>query len=147
MVAEVADGARGPAPQNVLFLSGDVHYSYLAEVERGHGGRILQAVCSPVRNPLPRFLRWFAVVMSYGLATPVGAAAARSVKVPDAPFEWHTVKGPWFDNNLALLQDGADGLRLTWHRGVVERGDERNPRLEEVASITVPADRDAELSV
>ena len=147
MVVEVADGARGTAPQNVLFLSGDVHYSYLAEVERGHGGRILQAVCSPVRNPLPRFLRWFAVVMSYGLATPVGAAAARSVKVPDAPFEWHTVKGPWFDNNLALLQDGTDGLRLTWHRGVVERGDERNPRLEEVASITVPADRDAELSL
>lgn len=147
MVAELADGARGPAPQNVLFLSGDVHYSYLAEVERGHGGRILQAVCSPVRNPLPRFLRWFAVVMSYGVATPIGAAAARSAKVPDAPFEWHTVKGPWFDNNLALLQDGPDGLRLTWHTGVVERGDEQHPRLEEVASITVPADRDAELSV
>ncbi|MFE5672856.1 alkaline phosphatase D family protein [Agromyces sp. NPDC056523] len=147
MVSELADGARGPAPQNVLFLSGDVHYSYLAEVERGHGGRILQAVCSPVRNPLPRFLRWFAVVMSYGVATPVGAAAARSVKVPDAPFEWHTVKGPWFDNNLALLRDGPDGLLLTWNTGVVDHGDERHPRLKEVASITVPADRDVELSV
>ena len=147
MVSELADGLRGPAPQNVLFLSGDVHYSYLAEVERGHGGRILQAVCSPVRNPLPRFLRWFAVVMSYGVATPIGAAAARSAKVPDAPFEWHTVKGPWFDNNLALLEDATDGLRLTWHTGVVDGGDEAHPRLQEVSSITVPADRDAELSV
>ncbi|MBM7503402.1 alkaline phosphatase D family protein [Agromyces aurantiacus] len=146
MIAELADGARGPAPQNVLFLSGDVHYSYLAEVERDRGGRILQAVCSPVRNPLPRFLRWFAVVMSYGVATPVGAAAARSVKVPDAPFEWHTVKGPWFDNNLALLHDAPDGLRLTWHTGVVEHGDELHPKLERVAAITVPADRDVELS-
>ncbi|WP_136707977.1 alkaline phosphatase D family protein [Agromyces sp. H66] len=139
MVTEVADGERGPAPQSVTFLSGDVHYSYLAEVERDGGGRILQSVCSPVRNPLPRFLRWFAVVMSYGAATPVGAAAARSVKVPDAPFRWHTVKGPWFDNNLALLQDGPDGLKLTWHTGKVDDGDERHPRLEEVASVTVPA--------
>ena len=56
------------------------------------------------------------------------------------------MKGPWFDNNLALLQDGPDGLRLTWHTGVVEHGDERHPRLEEVAAITVPADRSVELS-
>ncbi|MDF2573942.1 MAG: glycoside hydrolase, partial [Agromyces sp.] len=139
MVTELADGERGPAPQTVTFLSGDVHYSYLAEVEREGGGRILQTVCSPVRNPLPRFLRWFAVVMSYGAATPVGAWAARSVKVPDAPFRWHTVKGPWFDNNLALLQDGPDGLHLTWHTGKVEGDDERHPKLEEVASVTVPA--------
>lgn len=139
MVTEVADGERGPAPQTVTFLSGDVHFSYLAEVEREGGSRILQTVCSPVRNPLPRFLRWFAVVMSYGAATPVGAWAARSVKVPDAPFRWHTVKGPWFDNNLALLQEGADGLHLTWHTGKVDDGDELHPRLEEVASVTVPA--------
>jgi hypothetical protein len=61
------------------------------------------------------------------------------VKVPDAPFRWHTVKGPWFDNNLALLQDGPDGLHLTWHTGKVEGDDERHPKLEEVASVTVPA--------
>ena len=146
IATEVADGERGPSPQTVTFLSGDVHFSYLAEVERGDGSRILQSVCSPVRNPLPRFLRWFAVAMSYGVATPLGAAAARSVKVPDPPFRWKTVKGPWFDNNLALLQDGSDGLTMTWHTGVVDRGDELHPRLEEVASITVPAARDAGIS-
>ena len=142
IATEVADGERGPAPQTVTFLSGDVHYSFLAEVERESGGRILQAVCSPVRNPLPRLLRWFAVVMSYGVATPIGAVAARSVHVPDPPFRWHTVKGPWFDNNLALLEDGPDGLTMTWHTGVVDRGDEAHPRLEDVASVTVPARRE-----
>jgi PhoD-like phosphatase len=146
IATEVADGERGPSPETVTFLSGDVHFSYLAEVERGDGSRILQSVCSPVRNPLPRFLRWFAVAMSYGVATPLGAAAARSVKVPDPPFRWKTVKGPWFDNNLALLQDGSDGLTMTWHTGVVHRGDELHPRLEEVATITVPAARDAGIS-
>ena len=145
MVTELADGERGPSPQTVTFLSGDVHYSYLAEVDRDDGSRIVQSVCSPVRNPLPRFLRWFAVVMSYGVATPVGAAAARSVKVPDPPFHWSTIKGPWFDNNLALLQDGPDGLTMTWHTGKVEHGDELHPRLEEVASVTVQARKAADL--
>jgi hypothetical protein len=56
------------------------------------------------------------------------------------------VKGPWFDNNLALLRDGPDGLRMTWHRGVVEDGDELHPRLEQVASITVPAMRQSTVS-
>jgi hypothetical protein len=144
MVTDLADGRRGPAPQTVTFLSGDVHYSYLAEVDRegdGDGGRIVQAVCSPVRNPLPRLLRWFAVVMSYGVAAPLGALAARSAKVPDAPFTWRTVKGPWFDNNLALLRDAPDGLAMSWHTGVVHDGDERMPRLELVESLLVPADR------
>ena len=145
IATELADGERGPSPQTVTFLSGDVHYSFLAEVERESGSRILQAVCSPMRNPLPRLLRWFAVVMSYGVATPIGAVAARSVHVPDPPFRWQTVKGPWFDNNLALLEDGPDGLTMTWHTGVVEHGDEAHPRLEEVASVTVPSRREAAL--
>ncbi|QKJ18034.1 alkaline phosphatase D family protein [Microbacterium hominis] len=146
IATELADGERGPAPQTVTFLSGDVHYSYLAEVERDSGSRIVQAVCSPMRNPLPRFLRWFSVVMSYGAATPLGAAAAHSAKVPDPPFRWRTVKGPWFDNNVALLQEEPEGLTMTWHTGVVEHGDELHPRLEEVASITVPAKRDTPVS-
>lgn len=141
MVTELADGRRGPAPETVTFLSGDVHYSYLAEVERDGGSRIVQAVCSPVRNPLPRLLRWFAVVMSYGVAAPAGAIAAHSAKVPDPPFRWHTVKGPWFDNNLAVLHDEPQGLAMKWHRGVVRDGDERTPRLEEVASLVVEAER------
>ena len=145
IATEVADGERGRSPETVTFLSGDVHYSYVAEVERTTGARIVQAVCSPVRNPLPRFLRWFAVVMSYGVATPVGAAAARSAKVPDPPFRWHTVEGPWFDNNIALLEDADDGLTITWRSGSVDHGDELHPRLEDVASVIVPAMREAEL--
>lgn len=133
VLADIADGRRGTAPDTVVVLSGDVHFSYIAEVERSGGSRILQAVCSPVRNPLPIAMRWFSVVMSYGLARPVGAAVARSAKVPDPPFEWSTIKGPWFDNNLSVLQDSPSGLELTWHKGVVEKGDERHPQMDEVS--------------
>lgn len=137
MAEDVADGGRGPAPDSVTFLSGDVHFSYVSEVERTAGSRIIQAVCSPIRNPLPRVMRSFGAVMSYGLATPIGALAARSAKVPDPPFRWSGIKGPWFDNNLACLEVAPEGLKLWWQRGVVEGGDNLNPRLERVAEITV----------
>ena len=137
MAKEVADGGRGPAPDSVTFLSGDVHFSYVSEVERTAGSRIIQAVCSPIRNPLPRLMRSFGAVMSYGLATPIGALAARSAKVPDPPFRWSGIKGPWFDNNLACLEVVPEGLKLWWQRGVVEGGDNLNPRLERVAELTV----------
>jgi hypothetical protein len=137
MAVEVADGKRGPSPETVTFLSGDVHYSYVTEVDRSSGSRILQAVCSPIRNPLPRLLRSFGAVMSYGLAAPIGALVARSARVPDPPFHWSRVKGPWFDNNLASLEVSTEGLNLWWQTGVVEDGDHLHPRLERVASLTV----------
>ena len=145
MALEVAYGERGPAPETVTFLSGDVHHSYVSEVREvpgrpGRRSRIVQAVCSPIRNPLPRSMRFATAFLSYGLAGPVGAVAARSTRVPDPPFRWGLVEGPWFDNNLALLEDrGDDGLTLSWHTGVVEDGDHQHPRLDEVAAVTLSA--------
>ena len=137
MAAGVADGNRGTSPETVTFLSGDVHFSYVAEVERSSGSRIIQAVCSPIRNPLPRLMRYFGAVMAYGLASPVGALVARSARVPNPPFRWKRVAGPWFTNNLATLEVVPEGLKLWWQTGVVEDGDELHPRLETVASLTV----------
>ncbi|BCW71017.1 alkaline phosphatase D family protein [Arthrobacter sp. NicSoilB8] len=137
MVTDVADGKRGQAPETITFLSGDVHYSYVAEVERTSGSRVVQAVCSPIRNPLPRLMRSFAAIMSYGLATPVGALVARSAKVPDPPFHWSGIDGPWFQNNLAYLEVAPEGLKLWWQTGVLDDGDNLHPRLERVAALTV----------
>src|SRR5699024_4726426 len=66
LVLAVARGERGAAPVTVTFLSGDVHHSYVAEVDdpaaRAVRSRIVQAVCSPIRNPMPRGVR---VLMSH----------------------------------------------------------------------------------
>jgi hypothetical protein len=137
LATEVADGKRGDAPETVMFLSGDVHFSYVAEVQRTTGSRIIQAVCSPIRNPLPRLMRFVTAISSYGLAASVGALAARSAKVPDPPYKWAGIKGPWFDNNLACLEVTAEGMNLWWQKGVVEGGDHLHPRLERVASLTI----------
>jgi hypothetical protein len=140
MATEVADGRRGRAPQTVTFLSGDVHHSYVSEVERpGWAGssRIVQAVCSPIRNPLPIKMRFATAALAYAVAGPVGKLVARSAKVPDAPFGWHNLIGPWFDNNIALLEDRDDGLFLAWYTGVVDGDDHTNPRLETINEILI----------
>jgi hypothetical protein len=146
MTAEVADGQRGSAPETVMFLSGDVHFSYVSEVQRAAGSRIVQAVCSPIRNPLPRLMRYVTGLLSYGISASLGALAARSAKVPDPPYRWRGIKGPWFDNNLACLEVVPEGVKLWWQKGVVEGGDQLHPRLEQVASLTVtprPAEQPA----
>jgi hypothetical protein len=143
MVVEVADGKRGAPPRTVTFLSGDVHHSYLAEVDReapAGTSRILQAVCSPIRNPLKRRVRFATAALSYAVAGPIGRTLSRSAKVPNAPFSWHNLAGPWFDNSIAVLEDGKEGLSIRWHVGVVDGGDHAHPRLKTIADELIDLD-------
>ncbi|MDD9206418.1 alkaline phosphatase D family protein, partial [Georgenia sp. 10Sc9-8] len=134
MVDEVATGRRGSAPSAVLFLSGDVHHSYITEADRPSGSRVLQLVCSPFRNPLPRAMRVVAAVLSKA-AEPVGAALSRAAGLPAPPWSWDTVAGPWFDNNVAVLEiDGAE-LRAVWLGGRLRGGADQRPELEVVADL------------
>ncbi len=146
MTLEVARGERGRAPRTVTFLSGDVHHSYVSEAvptgEEARGSaplqsRIIQAVCSPIRNPLPRRWRFGTAVASYGVAGPLGHVVARSAKVPEAPLRWSLVRGPWFDNNLATLEVTEPGLRMWWATGRVDGDDHLHPRLTTVSEVTV----------
>jgi len=146
MTLEVARGERGRAPKTITFLSGDVHHSYVSEARpsrrqaRGKPraqSRIIQAVCSPIRNPMPRRLRFLVAVLAYGVAGPIGHVVARSAKVPGAPLRWRLLEGPWFDNNLATLEVTDDGLRMWWATGKVENGEHESPRLAKVAELTV----------
>jgi hypothetical protein len=157
MTVEVAVGKRGRPPRTVTFLSGDVHHSYVSEAvvrQRGRAGdhsvdaavdadghqvsRILQAVCSPMRNPLPRRMRFATAALSYGLAGPLGHLVSRSAHVPAPALRWGLVCGPWFDNTLATLEITDDGgLRMWWARGEVADGNVEQPRLGSVAQVAV----------
>ena len=116
-------------PRTVTFLSGDVHHSYISEVKRQGGSRIVQAVCSPIRNPLPRFFRFLTAVLAYGVAGPVGRLVSRTARVPRVPFHWKKLAGPWFDNAIATLEDRDEGLLLRWEKGVAD-GDPEASSLE-----------------
>lgn len=93
----------------VLIVSGDVHYSYLA---KANNGPVFQIVCSPIRNPLSRMLRWANVFTQFSVATLVGSLLRRLAGVPRPPFRWRITKGPWFQNALAMLTFPD---KVTWY--------------------------------
>ena len=141
LVMSVARGERGTAPGTITFLSGDVHHSYVAEVTGGdaHGARssIVQAVCSPIRNPMPRGIRMLVSQSAKGLVRPMRWLAARTKGVPPLRYPWQLTQGPWFDNNLAVAEVHDGHLTLRWVTGDVVDGDDDRPRLRVVSEVTV----------
>jgi hypothetical protein len=143
LIGEVASGKRGRPPASVTFLSGDVHNSYLAEVDQPPGAtRILQAVCSPIRNPLPAVVRGGQAFAAKKGGTGIGRALARSVRLPEPPLRWHIAKGPWFDNNLATLEAEERRLSVWWERGVLRSGDPEDPDMEVVSEFHLAPEPD-----
>jgi PhoD-like phosphatase len=115
LVDRISAGRHGDAPGTVVMLSGDVHHAYLAQAvfESGNGGRspVYQAVCSPFRNPLDSHERR---AIEIGMSRPaerVAHALARAAKVPEEKVTWTIEEGPWFDNQVAMLD--LDG-RTAW---------------------------------
>ena len=141
MLFEVARGERGRAPRTITFLSGDIHNSFLSEVNGGEEltSRIFQAVCSPIRNPLPRHVRALQAMIGKGLAFPLRAVVERtSVRTP--AFRWRTTHGPWFDNNLAVVEVTGDGLDFRWLTGEIRDGDLEHPHTRVVSDIRIEGD-------
>ncbi|QBI54792.1 DUF7800 domain-containing protein [Streptomonospora litoralis] len=120
-VLRVAAGERGAPPASILFLGGDVHFSYLAragaaDAERAPGGgtRIAQLVCSPTCNwmqPMLRRMTWLSV---RGVTGVVGALMARLAGVPRPKLRWRLEGGPWYDNSLASLVLDGRRAEVVW---------------------------------
>jgi hypothetical protein len=106
LLEDVAAGRRGSAPATITLLSGDVHHAYLAEAwfpEREVTSRVLQATCSPVRNPLDKRERR---ALRSAFTRPVSAFArrlARAAGVPASGMRWSFAQAPTFDNQIARL--------------------------------------------
>ncbi|WP_079312221.1 alkaline phosphatase D family protein [Microbispora sp. GKU 823] len=125
-VLDVASGGRGRPPATVLLLSGDVHYSYMASVRRRGGGRVHQIVCSPIRNPLSRTLRFANIVASFGLAGVLGGVLARAGGLPRPPLRWRISKGPWFPNMMTAIDLAPGEATVTWF---TDTGDQDTVRI------------------
>jgi len=139
LVHEVASGGRGPAPASVVVLSGDVHHAYLAEAS--FPGRapiesaVVQAVCSPIRNPLDRNERRALRAALSRSAAAVARLLARSAGVRPAAVRWEFVGGPTFDNQVAILDLMGRGAHLTIEKTSPE--DWATPRLHRTLSRTI----------
>jgi hypothetical protein len=132
LLEDVAAGRRGEAPATILLLSGDVHHAYVAEARfpgREVTSRVLQATCSPIRNPLGKHERW---ALRAAFTRPVTALArrmARAAGVPEPAMRWSFAETPAFDNQIAVLDLSGRDATLRIEKTVPE--DWQAPRLHE----------------
>jgi hypothetical protein len=133
LIGNVASGEKGAPPSTVLILSGDVHHGYLAEATLANHpeSRIYQAVCSPLRNALPReksFLQDNAWTRSASL---VARLLARLARIPEEPLTWRlTHDAAFFDNQIATLELEARSATITFEKCVLDSSKE--PALEKL---------------
>lgn len=131
-VADITAGRRGEIPASVVFLSGDVHYSYLAQVDfpPGYGVQspIYQVVASPIRNPIQRSIQFADRFSRTRPARWIGQGLARRAGLPDPPYTWGVIQGPWFENNLATLEMDGRELAVTFQLAITD--DSNDPSLE-----------------
>jgi hypothetical protein len=132
LLEEVGAGKRGSAPASIVVMSGDVHHAYVAEVgfrpEAGMRSAVVQAVCSPYRNPLEDRER---KVVEAGFSRPFTALArglARLAGAPDPGIRWRAVEGPYFDNQVATLR--LDGRHASIRLDKTVAGEEDEKALE-----------------
>lgn len=129
----VGAGDRGHPPASMILLSGDVHHAYLAEaqypVDDRVKSRLVQAVCSPMRNPLGSSERH---AMKAALSRPGSALArllSRAAGVPRPRLRWRFVDEPTFDNQIGTVEINGRESVVRIERTVPD--DWRRPGLHE----------------
>ncbi len=138
LLEEVARGEHGPAPATIVLLSGDVHHAYLAEARFASGpveSRVLQATCSPVRNPLDARERR-ALRTAFG--RPMAALTrrmARAAGVEPVPMTWAFAAEPTFDNQVAELRTDGREVHLRIEKTLPE--DWEAPKLHESLALGI----------
>ncbi len=117
LIIDVASAERAPA--TVTVLSGDIHFSYLAEVQ--HDGRnnataVHQAVSSPIRNalrPRDRYVLRFAVSR---VGRRIGTRLQKWVGRSPGRAAWDFVDGPLFHNGMGELTLDGRSAHLVLER-------------------------------
>ncbi len=115
LLEEVGSGKRGKPPASIVILSGDVHHAYLCDVAFKASAEmkspVLQAVCSPYRNPLEERERR---VIRAGFSRPFEMLArglAHAAGAPDPGIRWRLLEGPYFDNQVGTVRlDGREAI-------------------------------------
>jgi hypothetical protein len=115
LIEEVGSGRRGKPPASIVILSGDVHHAYVCDVAFRPGAevqsQVVQAVCSPYRNPLDQNERR---VVRAGFTSPLHVFArglAHLSGAPDPGIRWRLLEGPYFDNQVGTVRlEGREAI-------------------------------------
>jgi hypothetical protein len=132
LIEEIGSGKHGKPPASIAILSGDVHHAYLCDIafrrDLHMQSRVVQAVCSPYRNPLDENERR---VVRAGFSRPFGAfsrSLAQLAGAPDPGIRWRLLEGPHFDNQVGTMR--LDGREAVVRLDKTVAGDEHETALE-----------------
>ncbi len=131
LVREVGSGQRGRPPASIVVLSGDVHYSYVAQARfpaaDGVRTEVYQVVCSPLRNPIQRSVQMGDRFARTRAGQFVGRLLARSAGVRTTGVSWDVVQGPWFRNAVSTVTLTGRAASIAFEQAPAGSGDD--PRL------------------
>jgi hypothetical protein len=98
------------APDTVIVVSGDIHFSYTAAVPLGSSDtRVHQVVSSPIRNALIPHERGAMRTALTPTGRRIGALLRRLARGPRTAPHIDVTSGPYFSNNMCELHyDGSD---------------------------------------
>ncbi len=116
LLRAISRGLGGEPPATITILSGDVHTSYLAEVDLSQGAgssRVYQVVCSPFRNPLKQFPRRVVKATGSRRSASVFSRLARLCGVAPPSATWKYVAPRTYENSIGELQLDGPSASVT----------------------------------
>jgi len=122
LLRNVSRGFGGEPPATIIVLSGDVHTSYVAEVDLGPdagSSRVFQVVCSPFRNPLTPSSRRVVAATGSRRAATIFARLARAAGVARPTATWRYVARRTFDNSIGELVLDEEAAAVTLYAATV----------------------------
>ncbi len=127
LLADVAAGRQGAQPASLVVLSGDVHFTSLAQVYLA-GAQVYQSTCSPLRYRVPPSIRMVARVGMARFGDAVGRVMERSVGLQPPPVRWTALIEPSFENDIATIT--VDGRSASMRYEAARRNVDGQVRLE-----------------
>ena len=119
LLADIAGAERPHPPVTVSVLSGDIHFSYAAEIrltDRRLAAKVHQLVNSPIRNSLTGPERTAMRLGKSHVAGLLGRALRRSIGRRAVRAQWTMDRGPVFDNCIGELTFDAGHAVLSVQR-------------------------------
>ena len=119
LLRSISVGLDGRPPASITILSGDVHTTYVADVDLGGGSGdapVRQIVCSPFRNPLKVRERRIVRTTGSRAAAKVFSRLARLAGVEPMDVTWKLAANRTFDNSIGQLELDGRGASITLFR-------------------------------
>jgi hypothetical protein len=136
LLTDLGSADRPSPPATISVLSGDIHFSYHAELHfpptARVASRVHQLVNSPIRNALRPFERWAMRIATSRVGALIARGLRRSTGGRRPDVRWDVDHGPVFANCVGVLKFDGDAATVCLESATADDG---TPNLEVVFEV------------